>query len=93
MKYGRAVVLEVVSLVNVPGFVLRPTENCFALLIPVTANVPLNPILLAAVVFVELLTFTSSTTEPTERLCGSSVAIFAVLADQSAPAINLKFLC
>ena len=43
LKYGNAVVLVLVSLLNVPGFVVRPTINCLALEIPVTVKTPLNP--------------------------------------------------
>ena len=59
MKYGNDTVLEVTSLVNVPGSVVKPTVKFFALLIPVTANVLLNPELPTPVVLLVLLTLTS----------------------------------
>ena len=94
MKYGREPVLSEVSLLNVPGSVVSPTEKCFALPIPVTVNVPLNPEFPAPVVLTVLLTFTISTLEPAERLCGSSVSTLTTeLPSQFAPATNLKFLC
>ena len=39
-----------------------------------------------------LLTLTTCTSDPTLKLCGSSVVIVATFADHSAFAMNLKFL-
>ena len=67
MKYGRAVVLVNVSFVNAPGSVLIPTVNSFALVMPVTGKVPLNPEFPTPVVLIPLFTLTISTRDPTER--------------------------
>ena len=75
-------VLVNVSLVNVPGFVDIPTVNSLALVIPVTWKVPLNPVLAAPVVFVELWMFINSTLEFTDKSCGNSVKTLATLDDQ-----------
>ena len=77
---------------KLPASVAIPTVNSLALVIPVTGNVPLNPELPKPVVLTLDLMLINSTWEPTERLCGSSVRICAVLAAQRLPAINLKFL-
>ena len=60
-------VLVSVSLVNDPGSVAMPTVNSLALVIPVTWNVPLNPVLAAPVVFTPLLMFMSYTRESTDK--------------------------
>ena len=82
-----------VSLVNVPGFVVNPTVNCLALDIPATENNLLNPEFFVAAVLLVLLTFINSTWDPTLRLWGSSVVIVAVFDAHDASATNLKFLC
>ena len=60
---GRLVVLAVVSFVNVPGPVtlVRGTINSFALEIPLTINVPLNPKFAVPEVLLVLFTFLIST--------------------------------
>ena len=86
-------VLEFTLFVKEPGSVEIPTLKCFALLIPETSYIPLNPVDAAPVGLFVLRILFSSTLEPRERLCGSSVRIFAVFELQFASAINLKFLC
>ena len=71
LKYGRSVVLTVVSLVNVPGLVANPTVNCLALVIPTTLKFLLNPLFWVALVLLVLFTFKISTLDPTLRLWGS----------------------
>ena len=82
MKCGNDVVLVNVSLVNVPGSVDIPTVNSLALVIPVTWNVPLNPVFAVPAEFVELCMLISSTLELTDKSCGNSVNTFAMLDDQ-----------
>jgi len=93
LKCGNVVVLEVVSLVNVPGSLVRLKVNCLECDVVVTMYVPLNPRFIVPAVLLVLLTFKISTSEPTERLWGSSVVIVAILELQVAFEINLKFLC
>jgi len=94
LKCGRVVSLVRVSTtVNVPGSVDIPTVNSLALLIPVTLNVPLNPELPAPVLLLPLFAFMTSTKDPTDRLCGISVIIFALEDEKFAFAMKLKFLC
>ena len=64
-------VLVNVSLVNVPGAVDIPTVNSFALEIPVTWNVPLNPVFAVPAECVELCMLISSTLELTDKSCGN----------------------
>ena len=54
-------VLVLVSLLNVPGSVVRPTVNCLALPIPVIVNNPLNPVFPAPVELLVLLMLLIST--------------------------------
>jgi hypothetical protein len=68
LKYGREVVLAVVSLENIPGSVFNPTLKLFALPIPVTTNVLLNPEFPTPAVLDVVLILTTSTSDPTERL-------------------------
>ena len=93
LKYGKAVVLNEVSLVNVPGLVVKPTVKFLVPVIPVTSYSLLYPEFKVAVVLVELLILTNWTLEPTERLCGSSVTTLTFVPSHVASAINLKFLC
>ena len=65
---GRDVVLEVVSLVNVPGSPLTVPVNPLVLVIPLTVYVLLNPELEIPVVLFVLVTFLISTTDPTDKL-------------------------
>jgi hypothetical protein len=67
------VFLAVVSFWKVPGSVLIPMVNAFALLIPETARVLLYAVSAAAEVFSELLMLIISTSLPTSRSCGTSV--------------------
>ena len=61
LKYGNVVVLEEVSLENVPGSVVKPTVKFLALEIPVTVNNLLNEEFAIPVRFTVLLTLRTST--------------------------------
>ena len=67
--------------------------NAKALLIPTTLNTPLNPEFPAPNVLLALLTPLIWTNDPTDKSCGSSATMLAVLSDNHfASAINLEFL-
>ena len=68
LNVGRDVVLFERSFVKVPGFSPRATWNDLALLIPTTLNVLLNPALAIPDVLFVLVTFRTSTADPTDRL-------------------------
>ena len=80
------------SLVKVPGSVVNATVNCFELGILTTVKFLSNPESWVADVLFVLLTLTTCTSDPTLKLCGSSVVIVATFKLQVALEINLKFL-
>lgn len=94
LKYGREVSRTEVLLEKVPGPTVlgKLTLNCFALLIPVTVNAPLNAEFATPVGLFVLLMLMISTSDPTLKSWGSSVTIVAVFDAQLALAINLGFL-
>ena len=82
------------SLVYVPGLVVKPTLNCLALVIPETVYNLLYEVDAAPVVFSLLLTLYTWTLDPIVKLWGSSVLnVTVAVPSQDAFSIILKFLC